>query len=145
VTWSPNPGDVGRSEPSYEPTQPLRASDADREAVVRALHDAVGRGQLTVEEGDERVGAAYATRFVRDLRSLTADLYPAPTAPVAPGWRALAAVALLQLRTSLATISWRSTVASKRRLAVAVLLVLTVIALGVMTFEDLFEHGDDFD
>jgi hypothetical protein len=145
VTWSANPGDVGRSESSHEPTQPLRASDADREAVVRALHDAVGRGQLTVEEGDERVAAAYATRFVRDLRSLTGDLYPASTTPLAPGWRALAAVALLQLRTSLAGISWRSTVASKRRLAVAVLLVLTMIALGVITFEDLFERGEDFD
>src|SRR3954462_14604813 len=99
MTSSPQP-DAG---PSREQSHPdLRASDADREAVVRTLHEAVVRGLLTMDECDERVAAAYAARFVRELPPLTADLPPvAAPAPVAPGWRALLAMAWLQLRTAL--------------------------------------------
>ena len=125
------------SEQPQEPTRPARASDADREAVVRTLHDAVTRGLLSLEEGDQRMIAAYATRFVDDLP-------PAPVpAPVAPGWRALAVLAFLQLRTAVAGLSWR-TVRSRPRVAFALLLLLGVLVLGAMTVGDMFEHGGDF-
>src|SRR4051794_37120811 len=94
---SQNSGAPDSSQPPQEPTPRARASDADREAVVRTLHDAVTRGLLTLQEGDERMAAAYAARFLDDLPSLTADLPPAaPSAPVAPGWRALVLLAWLQ-------------------------------------------------
>jgi hypothetical protein len=132
------------SEQPQEPTPPARASDADREAVVRTLHDAVTRGLLSLEEGDQRMIAAYAARFVDDLPQLTADLPPAPVpAPVAPGWRALAMLAFLQLRTAVAGLSWR-TVRSRPRVAFALLLLLGVLVLGATTVGDMFEHGGDF-
>jgi len=143
------------SSPTYGPAAPrdqgppARASDADRAAVVAVLHDAVTRGMLTLEECDERVAAAYAARFLRELPPLTADLPPATApAPAAPGWGALAAMALLQLRTSLADSPWSGTVRSRPRLAVAVavflvLAVLAVLALGAMTLEELFEVDHD--
>jgi Domain of unknown function (DUF1707) len=142
---SPNSGTTGPSQPPQAPTPAARASDADREAVVRTLHDAVARGMLSLEEGDERVAAAYATRFVDDLPRLTADLPPAPVpAPVAPGWRALAVLAFLQLRTALAGISWRAAVGSRRRLAVAAVVVLAVLSLAGMAAGELFDRGGDF-
>jgi hypothetical protein len=104
----------------------------------------MGRGLLSLQECDDRVAAAYAARFVRDLPPLTADLPPAPApAPVAPGWRALALLAWLQLRTALAGISWRSVRARPRlSVAVAVALVLAVVALGAITGGgEASEHG----
>ena len=87
--------------PLQEPPPRMRASDADREAVVRILLDALARGLLTLDEGDERVAAAYAARYLDELPRLTADLPPAPaTAPAAPGWRALASLIWLQVRTT---------------------------------------------
>jgi hypothetical protein len=146
MTSLPDSGNSGPAGPQQQAGPQARASDADREAVVRVLHDAVVRGLLTLEECDERVAAAYAARFVKDLPPLTADLPPAPaSAPVAPGWRALTAVTLLQLRTSLAGISWSGTVRSRPRLAVAVVLVLALLALGVMTVGELFDRGGDFE
>src|SRR3954454_14553088 len=79
----------------------FRASDADREAAVRTLHDAVVRGLLTIDECDERVAAAYGARFLRALPPLPAALPPVTApAPVAPGWRALLVMAWLQVRTA---------------------------------------------
>src|SRR4051812_1254477 len=93
----------------------VRASDADRHAVVAVLQDAFTRGLLTMEECDERVAAAYAARFVRDLPPLTADLPPAPVAaPTGPGWRALAVLAWLQLRAAIAGFSWRGSAGTVR-------------------------------
>jgi hypothetical protein len=129
-------------------TQGFRASDADREAVVRTLHDAVVKGLLTVEECDERVAAAYAARFLRDLPPLTADLPPAaPPVPVAPGWRALLVMAWLQLRTALAGISWRG-VRARPRLAIAMATVLAVLVVGAATAGELIgghDHGEQFE
>src|SRR5687768_16075997 len=80
--------------PQQESPPRLRASDADREVVVQALLDAIARGLLTLQEGDERVAAAYTARFQDELPRLTADLPPTPSsAPVAPGWRTLALLA----------------------------------------------------
>jgi hypothetical protein len=142
MTESPDSGTTGWSESPREPAPPMRASNADREATVRVLHGAIARGLLTLEECDERVAAAYAARFMRDLPPLTADLPPMPAeAPVAPGWRALAALAFLQLRTGLAGISWRR-VRSRPRLAVAVVALLAILSLGAVTSAEAFGGGD---
>lgn len=71
----------------YRPPQ-IRASDADRDAVVTALSDHFQAGRLTTEELEERTGQALAARTLGQLDELTADL-PAPRpaaspAPVAP-------------------------------------------------------------
>ena len=129
-------------QPDADPSAPdFRASDADREAVVRVLHDAVVRGLLTVEECDERVAAAYAARFVGDLPPLTADLPPtAPPAPAAPGWRPLLVMAWLQLRTALAGVSWRG-VRARPRLAIALVALLAVLVVGTATAGELVGGG----
>lgn len=127
---SPNPQGLGPSE--FPQTPSVRASDADREAVVAVLHDAVLRGLLTPEEGNERVSAAYGARFVGDLRPLTADLPPAPvSAPAAPGWRALMLLAWLQLRTLFTRTTVRN-VRARPRLVLAVVALLAVLSLGAM-------------
>jgi hypothetical protein len=58
---------------------PIRASDADREVVVATLRDAFEVGRVTLEEFNERVSAAYASRTWGDLRKLTIDL---PSQPI---------------------------------------------------------------
>jgi hypothetical protein len=58
---------------------PIRASDADREAVVATLREAYTVGRLDRDEFDERMAAAYAGKTWGDLRALTADL---PVQPV---------------------------------------------------------------
>jgi hypothetical protein len=130
--------------PLEEPAPRLRASDADREAVVGTLLDGIARGLLTLEEGDERVAAAYAARFLDELPRLTADLPPAPaSAPVAPGWRALAALAWLQVRTAVAGL-WRSTrraVRSRPRFAVAVVVLLALLSVMAATAAGGADHG----
>jgi len=57
----------------------LRASDSDRERTVEVLRHAASDGQLTVDELEERVSAAYAARTKRELEQLTADVSPALT------------------------------------------------------------------
>lgn len=56
----------------------MRASDADRDAVVDVLRDAYTAGRLTLEEFGERTSAAYAGKTWSDLRELTADLPERP-------------------------------------------------------------------
>jgi hypothetical protein len=130
--------DAGMTGPS--PAR-VRASDADREAVVRTLHDAVVRGLLTMEEGEERLSAAYAVRFLDEMPPLTADLPPAPApAAVAPGWRVLATLVWLQLRTLLTRTTLRS-VRARPRLALAVLALLAVLTLGATAFSDGGDQG----
>jgi Domain of unknown function (DUF1707) len=122
--------------PLQEPRPRMRASDAEREAVVRTLLDALARGLLTLDEGDERVAAAYAARYRDELPRLTADLPPAPaSAPVAPGWRALALLAWLQVRTAVAGL-WRATrraVRARPRLVAAMLALLALLFLIAAT------------
>jgi hypothetical protein len=57
----------------------IRASDVDREAVVATLREAYTAGRLTLDEFDERMTAAYASKTWGDLRELTVDL---PIKPV---------------------------------------------------------------
>lgn len=65
----------------------LRASDAEREATVAALHLGLGEGRLDLAEADERTSAAYAARYRDELPPLLADL---PTSPPSgsgpPSW-----------------------------------------------------------
>jgi len=56
----------------------IRASDQDRDVVVAALRDAYTAGRLTLEEFDERMSAAYASRTWGELRKLTEDLPAQP-------------------------------------------------------------------
>lgn len=61
------------------PSDHIRASDHDRDAVVATLRDAYAQGRLTLEEFQERTAAAYDGRTWGDLRELTTDL---PVQPV---------------------------------------------------------------
>ena len=124
----------------------FRASDAQREAVVHQLHEAVGRGLLSVEEGHERTATAYAARYVDELGPLTHDL-PDP-APVAPGWKAVASTAALQARTSLmGAPSWSAADRRRRRgvllvgILLALLLVIAITAAAVAGSGD-WGYGD---
>lgn len=53
---------------------PVRASDADRDALVARLQTAVGEGRLDLDEFAERAEAAYAAVTLADLDVLVADL-----------------------------------------------------------------------
>jgi Domain of unknown function (DUF1707) len=141
---SPNSGPADPSQPPQGSAPRMRASDADRESVVGTLHDAVARGLLNLEEGDERMRAAYGARFLDDLPRLTWDLPPAPVpAPTAPGWRVLTLLAWLQLRAALARSSWRDSARSVRarpRLALALIAVLAVLSVAAVSGGDGFDH-----
>jgi Domain of unknown function (DUF1707) len=67
------------------PVADLRASDADRERVIRALHRHHADGRITSEELEERIGAVWAAKYVSELGAVTADLpdVDAVTAPPA--------------------------------------------------------------
>jgi hypothetical protein len=52
----------------------VRASDAERDAVVDRLRRALSQGRLTVDEFDGRVAAAYEARTRGELAALTQDL-----------------------------------------------------------------------
>lgn len=56
----------------------VRASDADREAVVTRLQSAVGEGRINLDEFGQRADAAYAAVNRAELDLLVADL---PTHP----------------------------------------------------------------
>jgi hypothetical protein len=52
----------------------VRASDAEREAVVTRLQTAVGEGRIDLDEFSQRADAAYAAATTAELDALTADL-----------------------------------------------------------------------
>lgn len=60
----------------------MRASDAEREAVVERLREASAEGRLTLAELTERTEAAYLAQTHGELAQITADL---PGATPAPG------------------------------------------------------------
>lgn len=81
------------NERALVPVGQVRASDAEREAVVTRLHAALGEGRLDMDETERRAAAAYACCYRAELAPLTADL-PTPE-PETPGgwavvWRAVA-------------------------------------------------------
>jgi len=65
----PGPASV---RPALPP--PQRASDADRDTAADILCAAVGDGRLTLDELDERLGAALSARTMTELAALIADL-----------------------------------------------------------------------
>ena len=93
---------------SRPPAGSVRASDAEREAVVSVLHAALGEGRLDLAETESRVSAAYAARLRADLPPLLSDLpdgigrIAAPLAgPGAPAWSAVWTDAVWRARTVL--------------------------------------------
>ncbi|UOY03895.1 DUF1707 SHOCT-like domain-containing protein [Blastococcus sp. PRF04-17] len=67
------------SDPSSESSPGVRASDADRDAVVARLQAALGEGRIDLDEFGQRADAAYATT-TSELDGLVADL-PRPGGP----------------------------------------------------------------
>ncbi len=67
---------------AFDPRSPqygaLRASDADRDIVHRALGAAYADGRLTREEFDQRSDAVLSARTLSELPVLLADLVPTP-------------------------------------------------------------------
>ncbi len=64
------------------PAAQMRASDADRDAVVAALSEHYQAGRLSTDELAERTGSALTARTYGDLSALTADLPgPVPAGP----------------------------------------------------------------
>jgi hypothetical protein len=62
----------------------MRASDADRDAVVSDLGEHFQAGRLTAAELDERMGQALSARTWGELRELSADLPAAGSARQLP-------------------------------------------------------------
>ena len=84
------------------PSPSLRASDADREATVARLHRALGDGLLDLDETDERVTAAYASRHRSELEPLVVDLpHRYASATAAPSWAEVWASAVWRGRVTL--------------------------------------------
>jgi hypothetical protein len=52
----------------------LRASDADRDAVIHRLREAAGEGRLEPDELEQRIDVALRARTYGDLAGLLADL-----------------------------------------------------------------------
>jgi len=76
----------------------MRAGDKDRQRVVEQLGKHFGEGRLTVEEFDERVVQAHASRYLDELPALTADLPREPEPirrPTRPGMRVPAVLVVL--------------------------------------------------
>jgi hypothetical protein len=68
----------------------VRASDAERDAAVGRLNQAVGEGRLTMDEFSQRLELAYAALTRGDLEPLLRDL-PADAGDAAPATTAVAA------------------------------------------------------
>ncbi|WP_433336725.1 DUF1707 SHOCT-like domain-containing protein [Spirillospora sp. CA-294931] len=81
----PTPQRPSHDSPTVAP-ESVRASDAEREAVVERLRVASVEGRLTFEELTERTEAAYLATTHGDLEKITADLpgMGAPGAVPAP-------------------------------------------------------------
>jgi Domain of unknown function (DUF1707) len=63
------------------PEPALRASDDDRDAVLRALERHTATGRLNLDEFDQRSTAALTAVTLDDLAALTADLPELPDEP----------------------------------------------------------------
>ena len=85
------PGGPAHPGPARRTSQ--RASDADRDIAADILCAAVGDGRLTLDELDDRLGAALSARTVTELAALIADLPgrrcapPEPALPLEPAAR----------------------------------------------------------
>jgi hypothetical protein len=63
-------------------TPVVRASDADREAVVARLHIALGEGRIDVDEFGQRATVAHEAATLAELEEVVADLPPVGAPPV---------------------------------------------------------------
>jgi Domain of unknown function (DUF1707) len=71
----------------YAPAMPepaLRASDDDRDSVLRTLEQHTAVGRLSLDEFDQRSSAALAAVTLDDLVALTADLPRLPDESARP-------------------------------------------------------------
>ena len=76
---------AGDGTGAHEDAAPrVRASDAEREAVVERLREATAEGRLSLEELADRCEAAYLARHRDDLERIAADLPAAGPAPARP-------------------------------------------------------------
>jgi Domain of unknown function (DUF1707) len=83
---------VGAVPADPAPRPDVRASDADRTAVVDRLQAALAEGRITVQEFTERAATAHGARTLDELQPLTRDLpggglASAPAVPLAAGGR----------------------------------------------------------
>jgi len=91
----------------------LRASDADRDAVVDRLRDAAGEGRLEPDELEQRVDGALRARTYGDLAELLADI---------PG----------DGRVLLRSTRWRTNPVARSAVLGAGLLVAVIVAFAVV-------------
>jgi Domain of unknown function (DUF1707) len=66
------------------PEPALRASDDDRDAILRALERHTAEGRLSLDEFEQRSTAALAAITLGDLAALTADLPELAVEPPQP-------------------------------------------------------------
>lgn len=64
------------------PPERLRASDSDRERVLRVLREATADGRLDLEEFEERSTLVHEARTLGELPGVTADLLPVDQQPI---------------------------------------------------------------
>jgi hypothetical protein len=86
--WRRRPA-AGHSEdmnatPGNDPAGQMKASDADRDAVLADLSEHFQAGRLTADEFDDRTGRALAARTWGELRDLLQDLPASPAGPHGP-------------------------------------------------------------
>jgi hypothetical protein len=79
---------------------PVRASDEDRDRILRALKDRVAEGRLSHETFERRVDSALRARSHAELTSLVSDLPPAS--------RLVRAVSSLSAMTARIEAAWRA-------------------------------------
>jgi hypothetical protein len=106
----------------------MRASDADRDAVLSDLSGHFQAGRLTVAELDERTGRALAARTWGELGDLMADL-PADR-PASPALAQAAARASSAVRPEPSRHPAPPLLASLAGIAVTVVVLVTVIHAG---------------
>jgi hypothetical protein len=63
------------------PSAQIKASDADRDAVLSDLSEHFQAGRLTAEEFEDRTGQALSARTWGELRDLLQDLPASPSGP----------------------------------------------------------------
>jgi len=113
----------------------MRASDAERDATVVVLQDAVSRGLLTPHEGSERMAAAFAAVYRADLPTLTADLPPADPRVRARSWNELATKTF-----ELASYFVARAATSARARPLRALVVLLVVLVSVCVLGPIFSQ-----
>ena len=70
--------------PGNDPSVQMKASDADRDAVLSDLSGHFQAGRLTADEFEDRTGRALAARTWGELRDLLQDLPTSPAGPHVP-------------------------------------------------------------